>query len=209
MVTDRKLRELERKWKESGTTDDEAAYLAERVRVGDLSPKRLKLAAHCGHVGARKALEPHAPLAWSLESVPAFVLNLKSFGSSAWLHAAWVASRDYTRRLELELERGEATRTRDYRLKAELRIAKAATEVIGKYLRDGSAGNQQALQEWGQPDPFKNVGFAVHYARRATFNASQETVCTDICKELIRWALGYSDLVKDRVEARQCGDAGE
>jgi len=33
-VTDSKLRELERRWKETGSVEDEARYLLERVRVG-------------------------------------------------------------------------------------------------------------------------------------------------------------------------------
>lgn len=54
-VSDQRLRELERKWRESGSVEDEAAYLRERVRVGDLTQERLELAAHCGHEGARSA----------------------------------------------------------------------------------------------------------------------------------------------------------
>lgn len=55
-MSDQKLRDLERRWKETGTVEDEAAYLLERVRVGDLSQERLELAAYCGHEGARKSL---------------------------------------------------------------------------------------------------------------------------------------------------------
>ena len=44
-MSDQRLRELERRWKESGSPDDEAAYLLERVRVGDLTRERLHLAA--------------------------------------------------------------------------------------------------------------------------------------------------------------------
>ncbi len=53
-MSDTKLRDLERRWEETGSPDDEAAYLLERVRVGDLSRERLELAAYCGHEGARK-----------------------------------------------------------------------------------------------------------------------------------------------------------
>lgn len=60
-VTDSKLRELERRWKESGSVEDEAAYLLERVRVGDLATEKLELAAYCGHEGARLALGEQAP----------------------------------------------------------------------------------------------------------------------------------------------------
>lgn len=54
-MSDQKLRDLERRWKETGTVEDEAAYLLERVRAGDLSQERLELAAYCGHEGARTA----------------------------------------------------------------------------------------------------------------------------------------------------------
>ena len=61
-MTDTKLRELERRWKESGSPEDEAAYLLERVRVGDLEKEKLELAAYCGHEGARLALGDEAPV---------------------------------------------------------------------------------------------------------------------------------------------------
>ena len=54
-MSDARLRELERRWRESGSTEDEAAYLRERVRVGDLTQERLELAAYCGHEGALRA----------------------------------------------------------------------------------------------------------------------------------------------------------
>jgi hypothetical protein len=38
-VSDDRLRELERRWKETGAVEDEAAYLKERVRAGELSPR--------------------------------------------------------------------------------------------------------------------------------------------------------------------------
>ena len=44
-MSDQKLRDLERRWKETGSPDDEAAYLLERVRAGELSRERLELAA--------------------------------------------------------------------------------------------------------------------------------------------------------------------
>jgi hypothetical protein len=51
-VSDERLRDLERRWKETGAVDDEAAWLKERVRVGDLSQVGLVVAAHLGHSGA-------------------------------------------------------------------------------------------------------------------------------------------------------------
>ena len=51
MSTDSRLRELEREWKGTGSVEDEAAYLLERVRVDDLAKEKLELAAYCGPTG--------------------------------------------------------------------------------------------------------------------------------------------------------------
>lgn len=64
-MSDAGLRKAERRWRETGAVGDEAAYLLERVRVGDLKRERLVLAAYCGHKAARVALGEGAP------SVPA------------------------------------------------------------------------------------------------------------------------------------------
>lgn len=54
-MSDERLRQLERRWKETGSVEDEAAFLLGRVRAGDLTDERLELAAFCGHAGARRA----------------------------------------------------------------------------------------------------------------------------------------------------------
>ena len=54
-MSDSRLRELERRFRKTGAVEDEAAYLLERVRVGDLAQEKLELAAYCGHEGARLA----------------------------------------------------------------------------------------------------------------------------------------------------------
>ena len=64
-MADDRLRELERRWKESGAVDDEAAWLLERVRVGGLEAERLQLAAYCGHAGARVALGSASNPTWT------------------------------------------------------------------------------------------------------------------------------------------------
>ncbi|MDC3379526.1 hypothetical protein OAX78_04520 [Planctomycetota bacterium] len=55
-MSDERLRELERRWKETQAVEDEAAYLLERVRAGDLEQEKLELAAYCGHEGAQAAI---------------------------------------------------------------------------------------------------------------------------------------------------------
>lgn len=56
-MSDERLREAERRWKESGSVEDEARYLLERVRVGELSRELLRLAGHSGHDASRLAME--------------------------------------------------------------------------------------------------------------------------------------------------------
>lgn len=57
-MSDEKLRELERRWRETGAAQDEAALLRERVRVGVLPRRQLELAAYLGHPAAQEALGP-------------------------------------------------------------------------------------------------------------------------------------------------------
>lgn len=54
-MSDSRLRGLELRWLETGAVADEAAWLSERVRVGQVVPERLQLAAACGHAGAKAA----------------------------------------------------------------------------------------------------------------------------------------------------------
>jgi hypothetical protein len=84
VVSDTKLRELERRWKETGSPDDEAAYLLERVRVGALSRERLELAAYCGHEGARRAVGRETT---ALADWPSFVNGLANWDRVAMVIA--------------------------------------------------------------------------------------------------------------------------
>lgn len=83
-MTDQRLREFERRAPDS--VEAEAAYLLERVRVGDLAPQRLELAACCGHPAARTALGDAAP--------PLFVLTLPAGRVdglvAARTHGGWI-----------------------------------------------------------------------------------------------------------------------
>lgn len=87
-MTDSKLRELERRWKETGSIEDEAAYLLERVRVGDVGEEKLELAAYCGHEGARAALgvAPWAPIT-SIDEWLAWVRGLSKWGHRTCIRA--------------------------------------------------------------------------------------------------------------------------
>lgn len=47
-MSDEELRRLERRFRETGALEDEAAWLRARLRAGELDQARLELAAHCG-----------------------------------------------------------------------------------------------------------------------------------------------------------------
>ncbi len=110
-MSDARLRELERRWKETQSPDDEAAYLLERVRVGDLTRERLELAAYCGHERARQAIQcnefslPLACLAVEL-LLPAISARSKAYSYTQRVLVAaraWVACPCPRHRQALEL----------------------------------------------------------------------------------------------------------
>lgn len=62
-MSDESLRELERQWtQETGSLEAEAAFLLERMRMGQLSQDRLEVAAYFGQPAARAALSLPPPL---------------------------------------------------------------------------------------------------------------------------------------------------
>lgn len=55
-MSDRETQAALRRWRETGTREDEAAYLLARLRAGELAHERLLLAAYLGHPAAGLAL---------------------------------------------------------------------------------------------------------------------------------------------------------
>jgi len=60
-VSDARLRQLERRWQQTGAQDDEARYLKARIRAGSLQQRRVELAAYLGHEPSRAALVVEDP----------------------------------------------------------------------------------------------------------------------------------------------------
>ena len=82
-MSDQKLRELECRWRETGSVEDEAAYLRQRVRVGDLTQERLELAAYCGHEGASAATNLGPPRL----GLEGWACGLSAFGQAVSVRA--------------------------------------------------------------------------------------------------------------------------
>lgn len=60
-MTDSNLRELERRFRASGSVEEEAAWLRARVQAGELESGKLELAAFLGHQAAQEALGDDSP----------------------------------------------------------------------------------------------------------------------------------------------------
>jgi len=107
-MTDEKLRALERRWRESGSVDDEAAWLRERVKQGDLSQEMLGLAAHCGHQASQIVLgdvdNPH-----SLKQ-PDWVSRLELYGKTVVILSAVVCAAEVLPIFELRYPEDDRVR---------------------------------------------------------------------------------------------------
>jgi len=104
-MTDSRLQELERAWKASGSLEDGVAYLHERVRTGELSQERLRLASRCGDPAAARAVGHDCTATmspcfrcWHEISVLASVAN--DGGPEVALRAAIAAGRRHQARWE-------------------------------------------------------------------------------------------------------------
>lgn len=86
-MSDEELRALERTWRETGAVEDEARWLAARVRAGGLDRARLASLAFFGHEAARLAAELPAPDAWDLDDANEWAARLKPLGAEALLRA--------------------------------------------------------------------------------------------------------------------------
>lgn len=90
-MADAALRELERRYRESGEEADRARWLAGRVRAGEVSTDRLALAAHAGDAAARLALGPDAPPV--VHDLTEWARALAPWGAEARARAALAAAR--------------------------------------------------------------------------------------------------------------------
>jgi len=91
-MSDSRLRDLERGWRRTGSLRDEAAYLQEQLRAGELERTRLELAAYCGHEPAQLALAAEAPTELELD---AWIAGLQPQGGVEALRRAALAAAEF------------------------------------------------------------------------------------------------------------------
>lgn len=206
-MSDERLRNLERRWKETGSVEDEAAFLLERVRAGDLTQERLELAAYCGLEGARAAVpgysDPWPPVdgqiwAWT-EGVGAW--------GDVTLARAGVAA--------LRLAEGFWNRRRpgDPRFRAAVEVAERWIAGIGhdREVAETALAAEAAFDEANKPEC--DLAWAAAILARAPEDLQKgaceaayaadeilEGVPEAIAGELTSWALGHRDPVLERLD---------
>lgn len=79
-MVDERLRELERRWSESGALEDEVKLLRERVRLGLVDARGLEFAAYLDHSAARRLLGEDAPA--PIENLEALDPKWRAWGAS-------------------------------------------------------------------------------------------------------------------------------
>lgn len=88
-MSDSRLRECERRWLETGSVQDEAKLLLEKVRVGQLSPHSLALAGFLGHAASNLIVGGQVT---QLEDLRVWGENLGKFGKEGCVRAAVAAA---------------------------------------------------------------------------------------------------------------------
>jgi hypothetical protein len=216
LVTDARLRELERRWRETGTVEDEAAWLRARVQAGELEQSKLELAGLCGCKAACLAIGVQ------VRPIPDIRAALDGYGSEQsdepppWLaDIQRLCGDEAVRRLVLPALRishsfqGEfvdaVVALEDWLLKpgenerARIRHHLAADGALTR--------KAAAVAFWHGEREMSGTDLLVVVAQAlflCLYEANGLAAGLEAgADELVPWALGYHDPVRERVEARQ------
>ncbi len=245
-MSDERLRELERRFRVSGSVENEAAWLRARMQAGELEQSKLELAAHLGYQAAICVLEIegcHSLRRFVEEVVSLYGANARRRSALAVTYRALSAFSHRNIEDDLRLlddigamvyDFSEGSSVPDIAQTEDRRRRRGAWDTIDSLL-DLLRGHQihwdyPGIDYEGQGEggaeswiPARIAIAPEKLAARAVFLgeelvevswASAEARCEGqvlnaIRADLVPWALGYSDPVRERVEARQRGTAGE
>ncbi|MDC3379091.1 hypothetical protein OAX78_02280 [Planctomycetota bacterium] len=233
-MSDERLRELERRWKRTGSAEDEAAWLSARVRTGTITERRLQVAAYLGHSAAADALiaagyDPRYIPPWRQGSITHLASGLSEFGAEVCARAALAMGPLVPERaLDDEEVFGNAYLNRmtgsdreEARVASENWIvcpcadcSRRASQFLQRLAAGWSEldrrftpslppeGGACRIASQGEKYERKGVeaGEAAMHASRVVGEAEARAA---LCGELVPWALGYSDPVRDRAESRR------
>lgn len=212
-MTDTYLRTLERRFRSSGAVEDEAAWLHERVRLGDLTRQRVELAAFCDHSGSRAALGVESPpRLGSLARVnerPELLVPFAHFGREVVLRlllALGWASEGLDRA-------GRSMLCRSFAAIETGLIAGLASEEANRIFQQFSAHSSRrpsptfdAVRRMASLLVIQSDVQAANTAWPAVARLTRGRtlgIGNDIARELIPWALKYGDPVEARVSKRR------
>lgn len=190
--SDEGLRRLERRWRESESLEDEIALLNEKLRLGDIRPERVELAAYLGHPAAELCL------AWD--------------GDSAWgdgQRLRGVSRFDKESRVRIAIAGATSSLTRDQKIvwRVEDPEGWRALYAAEDWVDCPCAAHREAAGLAAAADP-RGVGGAAARAawRRPTQGARAALVGgveAEVLAEVVPWALGYGDPVALRIDRRR------
>lgn len=199
-MSDQRLRDLERVWKESGAEQDELAYLQEQIRTsrtlawkdycrlvqlsveaaadylrarmarGDLARDKLILAAYCSHEPARLALGGAAP---------------ESSHERGAMH--WVADHPH---VQGNLREQFCWRAASAAVSASQESWETEPGDGGERIREVMTPVRAWLEEPEGPPPFSHLQ-ALPIVDTSAYYSSTATVLEAMQGELVRWLLGY------------------
>ena len=220
-MSDQRLRELERLWRESGSPEAEADVLRERARAGMLSEDRLRLAAFLGHEAARLAAQdPPTPPEPAEERWFLWGQELARLDEQATVRCAVAIARHVLPRLaENDFADDMA---RDCLGCAERWALDPGDPGLEHDARAAMALRDEDGEEYGFPTP--DARHALAAARMAASAAggrregsataqaliagqallgTAQAVLAVVRGEVAPWALGYADPVAERVADEQ------
>jgi len=155
-MSDERLRELQRRWQESGAPEDGAALLRARLRGGSVTPARLALLAHLGEPAAVLVLGEDAPD--PIPSASGWIDALGRFELEAHVRAAVAAAV----RLRPSYERGHPGDPR----------FEQALEAVWTWLRTPGPDTQRAARQAAEALPDASpISNPANCAARALRNA--------------------------------------
>lgn len=208
-MSDERLRELERRFLNSGDVRDEAAWLKARVRGGELSQANVELAGHLGRAGARLAIV-------ELGGTPVENPSPKP-GSPGLMPGAWGWHKDLLTERPTPVRMAIAAAQLVSRHEPDTAVLRESAEwwalcpcpmheefahaAWSEQPRGSSASGAALAAAWINPVIWWD-GFALALHRAAEV-ASEAAVRSAIADEVGAWLLGYSDPVRERVEARK------
>jgi len=224
-MSDERLRELERQWRNRGDIDSEASYLREQLRVGELSREIVELEAALGVPAYRLVLDMSGLTLSSIKDYERWIDSLVTFERPELLLRMLIALvakflpeclADLDPEIVIyffDLERAYLSKNLpdDY-----MRVYDDAADFlryhVGEILRrSGSENNAmrdfvdeiiQSLRMGYGIDQYCRVFPHPEYKSKSIYADQLQQVHEIIIREVLPWVLGTGDPVRERVDAR-------